>query len=185
MRMNQKARFSAKQLINSYSFSELSNILRKYGEIKNPGRVANEIIKYRDESEITTTGQLFDILRPLFKSKKKDSNKENQQLAQVFQALRIEVNNELLVLKELIERSSEILKPEGRLVVITYHSLEDRLVKNYIKHGIFEGAAEKDIFGNVDVPFKAINRKVITPSENEIKENNRARSAKLRIAEKL
>ena len=151
-----------------------------YGEIKNAGRLASEIIKYRNNNTIKTTSQLKEIA-----SVCSPKATENKYLAQVFQALRIEVNEEMEVLREFLEASLDLLKPGGRLVIITYHSLEDRICKNFMRAGNFEGKIEKDFYGNITSPFKLINRKVIVPGEEELKENTRSRSAKLRIAEKI
>ena len=180
MRMNQDAKTNASQIVNEYSEEKLITLFKMYGEIKNAGKLAATICKARNEKQITTTTQLKNIAGPCV-----PKAIENKYLAQVFQALRIEVNDEMEALKEFFEASLEILKPGGRLVIITYHSLEDRLCKNFMKSGNFEGKVEKDFYGNVNSPFKLINRKVIVPSEAELKANNRSRSAKLRVAEKL
>jgi len=180
LRMNQRKDLTAAKIVNTYSMNKLKEIFRQYGELNNAGRITEKIESARSNREIKTTSDLKEILKPLF-----PPNRENKFLAQVFQALRIEVNDELGALKDFLEQCPEMLKEGGRLVVITYHSLEDRLVKNFIKAGNFEGEPDKDFFGNIKTVFKPVNRKPITPDEAEIKRNNRARSAKLRIAEKL
>ena len=180
MRMNRSAKVSAKDIINQYPEQELAKIFWEYGELKNSRKLARAIVNNRTDKKINTIKSFTDLLMPFI-----PKHAEHKFLAKIFQALRIEVNREMEFLKEMLLQTADVIKPGGRLVVITYHSLEDRLVKNFIKHGKFEGEAEKDLYGRTDVPFKAINRKVITPDEKEIAENNRARSAKLRIAEKL
>lgn len=179
LRMNPKSDLSAAHIINRYSKEKLRSLFKQYGEIKNATHLANMVEDFRKNQEITTTGQLAEIAR-----KCAPRNKENKYLAQVFQALRIEVNKELESLKIMLENSVELLKPEGRLVVLAYHSLEDRLVKNFFKAGNFEGDIKKDFYGQPQTPLKVITRKPITPSEEETRKNSRARSAKLRIAEK-
>jgi 16S rRNA (cytosine1402-N4)-methyltransferase len=180
MRMNQNARKTAKIILNTYDEKELTRLFVVYGELQNAGRLAFLISGARSKEEITHTGRFLSIIKPCV-----PRHGEHKYLAQVFQALRIEVNDELRNLKELLKQSVQVLKPGGRLVVITYHSLEDRLVKNFMKSGNFEGKAEKDFFGNIRVPFKQVNKNVIVPTGEEIARNNRARSAKLRIAERL
>lgn len=180
MRMNRNQSLSASDVVNNYDESELKKIIRDYGEIKNSRCFANAIIEARNISPITSTSELGEITRKCY-----PQHKKNKFLAQLFQALRIEVNEELKVLQSLLQQSQESLVQGGRLVVISYHSLEDRLVKNFIKSGNFEGAIEKDFYGNPMVKFKSVTRKPIIPDEEEIERNNRARSAKLRIAEKL
>lgn len=180
MRMNRDAKTDAATVVNSYSEEQLISVFRMFGEIKNAGRLTREIIKQREKQPLKTTGDLKEIA-----SKCAPKAIENKYLAQVFQALRIEVNDEMEALKEFFLATLDVLKKEGRLVVITYHSLEDRLCKNFMKAGNFEGKVEKDFYGNTITPFKMINRKVITPSDEEIKNNTRARSAKLRIAERV
>ena len=180
MRMNQGIEITAAKVVNEYDEQDLIRIFKEYGEVNNARSLVAEIIGRRDSGDITTTQELIETIEGCVPERIK-----NKYLAQVFQALRIEVNDELNALKEMLEQSYEVLKPGGRLSVITYHSLEDRLVKNYIKKGKFEGELEKDFFGNPQLKFKQINRKPILPTEDEIKTNNRARSAKLRIAEKL
>lgn len=180
MRMNQSADLTAEKVVNEYEEEDLIRIFREYGEIKNAGKLVFEIVGRRESGKISTTQELIEVIEACVPERVK-----NKYLAQVFQALRIEVNDEMNALKEMLEQCYEVLKPGGRLSVITYHSLEDRLVKNFIKKGKFEGELEKDFFGNPQLKFKAINRKPILPTAEEIKDNNRARSAKLRIAEKL
>lgn len=180
MRMDKQNKLTAKQVINNYSENDLYMIFRNYGEIHNAAALSKKIVRERKEKEITNSGQLKDIAIDFTKK-----GMENQYLARVFQAIRIEVNKELDVLRSLLKQSLEVLKPGGRIAVISYHSLEDRLVKNFFKSGNFEGEIEKDFYGNVLSPLKVITKKPITPEEEEIKKNNRARSAKLRIAEKI
>ena len=180
MRMNQNAKTDAAFIVNHYSEEQLTRIFKMYGEIFNAGRLASEIIKKRGISPVNSTAKLKEIA--LLCSPKAI---ENKYLSQVFQALRIEVNDEMEALKEFLAASKELLKPGGRLVIITYHSLEDRLCKNFMKTGNFDGLVEKDFFGNVLSPFRMISRKPITPGSEELKNNNRSRSAKLRIAEKI
>ncbi len=180
MRMNQSGELTAADVVNNYEEQELIRIFKEYGEIKNAKQLVFEIIGRRESGPIETTQELVELVEAYIPGKLR-----NKYLAQVFQALRIEVNDELGALKDMLEQSYEVLKVGGRLSVITYHSLEDRLVKNFIRKGKFEGEVEKDFFGNPQLKFKQINRKPILPSEEEIIINNRARSAKLRIAEKL
>jgi 16S rRNA (cytosine1402-N4)-methyltransferase len=180
MRMNQAGELTAKHIINQYSEDDLYRVLRTYGEIDGLKKVVDAIMRARQMQEITTTAQLTNLLTPLAPRKK-----EHKFLAQVFQALRIEVNDEMSVLTNFLEQAAKVLRPGGRLVVISYHSLEDRLVKNFLKRGSFDGKIEKDFFGNVLKPFEEVNRKPIIPTDEEIEINSRARSAKLRIAEKL
>lgn len=180
MRMTRHQTKSATEVVNEYEESELQAIFREYGEIKNSRCVAKLIVEERQLKKITTTAQLAEIVEKCF-----PKTKRNKFLAMVFQALRIEVNDELSALKELLEHSKTLLKSGGRLVVISYHSLEDRPVKNVIKSGNLEGILEKDFYGNTIAPFKAITSRPIVSSEEEIEMNSRARSAKLRIAEKL
>lgn len=180
MRMSKSNLVTAAKIVNEYSEEDLVRLFREYGEINNAKKLVFEIVSKRMGSKFKTTSDLIEVAEKLVPGKMK-----NKYLAQVFQALRIEVNSELDVLKELLMQAKEVLKPEGRLVVITYHSLEDRLVKNFLKKGSFSGELEKDFFGNQLVDFKLIIRKPVTPSNEELQLNNRARSAKLRIAEKL
>lgn len=179
MRMDQSRSLTAKKIIATYSEADLHKIFGMYGELHNAKTLANLIVKSRQINDINTVTQLKDIVKPIAKR-----GKENQYFAQVFQALRIEVNQELDVLKDFLMQTEEVLKPEGRLVVMSYHSLEDRLVKNYIQKGKFSGLLEKDLYGNTTVPFSMVSRKAIIASEAELSINNRARSAKLRIAAK-
>lgn len=176
MRMNQNSRVSAKKIINTYSEEMLANILFMYGELRNAKVIARTIVEARIESEIETSFQLRKILQKFL-----PKAKEHKILAQIFQAIRIEVNEELEVLKEFLIQIPNLLNPEGRLSVISYHSLEDRLVKRFIRTGLFEGEPEKDFFGNTNVPLQKLG-KLITPNQEEVKTNNRARSAKLRVA---
>ena len=179
MRMNQEAERTAADIINSYEQEELEKILRLYGEVDNSRRLAQMICKARENSPIETTGQLgkaIEAALPKFA--------EHKFLAKVYQALRIEVNQEMRSLEKFLSGAAAALKPGGKLVVITYHSLEDRMVKNFIKAGNIEGKIEKDFYGNSKAPLRAVNRKPILPQESEIAANTRARSAKLRIAEK-
>jgi 16S rRNA (cytosine1402-N4)-methyltransferase len=179
MRMNQSATLTAEKILNEYPVDELKNIFKNYGELNTAGRIAGFIDRERKKQRLTTVEQFKELLKPILPPKM-----QAKILAQVFQALRIEVNQEMEALKEMLVQTEEVLKPGGRLVVITYHSLEDRLVKNYIKNGMFDGEPEKDLYGNFKVPFSLVNRKIIIPDDAEIERNNRARSAKLRIAEK-
>lgn len=178
MRMNQDSNFTAADLLNEYSVEDLYRIFKFYGEVKNPGKLVRLIDNQRKETPFITIQDFKKVIAPCT-----PKFKEHKYLAQVFQAIRIEVNQEMDVLKEMLLQSADMLKPDGRLVVITYHSLEDRLVKNFIRDGKFDGSAEKDFFGNVQTPLSAVNRKVILPGEKEIELNGRARSAKLRIAQ--
>jgi 16S rRNA (cytosine1402-N4)-methyltransferase len=180
MRMNQKQRVSAKYVVNTYSPEDLSKVLTLYGELQNAKRLANAICKAREEKSIDTVEQLYEVIKPMF-----PSAIQNKMSAQFFQAIRIEVNQEMIVLEQMLANATKALKKDGRLVVIAYHSLEDRLVKNYFRSGNFEGDLNKDFYGNVSSPYEQINRKVIVPSEEELKINSRARSAKLRIGKKL
>ncbi|MBN4062041.1 MAG: 16S rRNA (cytosine(1402)-N(4))-methyltransferase [Flavobacteriales bacterium] len=187
MRMDKNSKLTAKDVVNKYSEKELLRIFKEYGEVKNAKKLANAIVTERAKNEIKTTGALKTVISnniTLHPSRRVRGGLQKY-LAQVFQALRIEVNNELEALKELLNQSVEVLTEGGRLVVISYHSLEDRLVKNFIKTGNFQGEVKKDFYGNIIRPFTPVSRKVIVPSEEEINKNNRARSAKLRIAEKL
>ena len=180
MRMNQEAEFNAADIVNTYEQSDLEKILRLYGEVDNSRRIAQMICKAREISRIETTGDLGKAIEsalPKFA--------EHKFLAKVYQALRIEVNQEMKSLEKFLSGAAKSLRPGGKLVVITYHSLEDRMVKNFIKAGNIEGEVEKDFYGNSSAPLKAVNRKPILPQETEIASNTRARSAKLRIAEKL
>lgn len=180
MRMNQKGKKTAAHILNTYSEEELADVFFLYGELKQSRRIASVIVKTRKDKPYKKTTDLLDTLTQFMGR----GEKEKKILAQAFQALRIEVNEEMEALKEMLEQSLNILKSGGRLVVITYHSLEDRLVKNFLKTGNFEGKIDKDIFGNFDTPFRLVNNRVITPSREEEDRNPRSRSAKLRIAEK-
>ena len=179
MRMNQNAELSAFKVVNEYDEAALTSIFKNYGELNNARLLAREIILKRTEKPIQSTGELMAVLNR-FAPKFKD----HKFFAQVFQAIRIEVNQELEVLKNLLVQATDLLAPGGRLVVISYHSLEDRLVKNFMKRGSFEGEVKKDFFGNVLKPLTEVVRHPVVPSEEEIQRNTRARSAKLRIAEK-
>ena len=179
MRMNRDTNFSAYTVVNKYEEVQLRNVLSNYGELRSAAGMARVIVEARQTEKIKTSEQLKKVL-----SRFLPAHKENKILAQIYQAIRIEVNQELEALKEFLLQTNEVLKPGGRLSLISYHSLEDRLVKRYIRNGLFEGEPEKDAFGHFEVPFKAVG-KFIIPSDEEIKQNNRARSAKLRIAEKI
>jgi 16S rRNA (cytosine1402-N4)-methyltransferase len=179
MRMDRAGKLTAAEVLNRYAEEDLRQIFREYGEIDNAAQLARKIFTERKIKRISTINELKEAMRGCVKK-----GKENQYYAQVFQALRIEVNDELNALKELLEQSTQVIKSGGRLVVIAYHSLEDRLVKNMIRDGKFEGDADRDLYGNRIVPFKAINKKPIEPALQEIQNNSRARSAKLRVAEK-
>ncbi|MDB0063016.1 16S rRNA (cytosine(1402)-N(4))-methyltransferase RsmH [Crocinitomicaceae bacterium] len=179
MRMNQKAQVSAINIVNNYEVNEIARVLGQYGELKNAGRIARGIVSFRSNKKIETTGDLMDATRP-FAPKFKD----HKFFAQVFQGIRIEVNDEMKTLENFLLQTREVLAPGGRLVVMSYHSLEDRPVKNYMKRGSIDGTIDKDFFGNILKPFTEINRHPIEASEVEKETNNRARSAKLRIAER-
>ena len=179
MRMNQEAQTTAADIINSYSMEDLEKILRLYGEVDNSRKIAQLICKARELSPINTTGELGKAIKSVL-----PKFAEHKFLAKVYQALRIEVNQEMKSLEKFLIGAAKSLKPGGKLVIITYHSLEDRMVKNFIKAGNIDGKVEKDFFGNATAPLKAVNRKPILPQEEEIASNTRARSAKLRIAEK-
>lgn len=180
MRMNTSKEFSAMDVINDYSQNQLTQLFFTYGELPNAKRIAELIVKRRAEKKITTTDELADTVTSALQK-----GKENKALAQIFQAIRIEVNGEVEVLKQFLQQSVEALRPGGRIAIISYHSIEDRLVKNFLKAGNFEGTVEKDFYGNPLSPFKAVTRKPIIPTEEETETNPRARSAKLRIAEKV
>lgn len=179
MRMNKSGELSAAKVVNEYDEYDLVKIFRTFGELPNARRVAGEIVKRRDSKKIRTTVDLMETLAPCA-----PKFKDHKFFAQVFQAIRIEVNQELEVLEKFLLQTQECIKPEGRLVVMSYHSLEDRLVKNYMKRGSIHGEITKDFFGNVLKPFTEVNRHPIVPDEEEIARNTRARSAKLRIAER-
>ncbi|MBF1428456.1 16S rRNA (cytosine(1402)-N(4))-methyltransferase RsmH [Hoylesella nanceiensis] len=179
MRMNKRSSKTAADIVNNYAEEALADIFYLYGELKNSRKIASLLVKARQEKKIETTGDFIAVVEPLFKREH-----EKKDLAKLFQALRIEVNGEMSALKELLMSVVDILKPGGRLSVITYHSLEDRIVKNIMKAGNIEGKIEQDFFGRINTPFKLINNKVIVPTDEEQEQNPRSRSAKLRIAEK-
>ena len=180
MRMNQDNPRDARTVIAEYSEEQLANILYLYGELKQSRRISAAIVKARNQVPIESVQQLLDVLKPFIRPQH-----EKKELAQVFQALRIEVNNELAVLEQLLKQSLKVLKPGGRLAIITYHSLEDRLVKNFLRSGNIEGKVEQDFFGRINSPLKLVNNKVIVPDDDEVNRNPRSRSAKLRIAVNL
>ena len=180
MRMNTRAGKTAADILNTYPEEALSTLFYLYGELKNSRKLASVIVKARETKPLETTDEFLALITPYI-----GKDKEKKMLAQVFQALRIEVNDEMRALREMLQQAMHLLKPGGRLVVMTYHSLEDRLVKNFFKSGNFEGTISQDFFGNIQSPFRLINNKVITPSSEEVEVNPRSRSAKLRIAEKL
>lgn len=179
MRMNQRAGKTAADIVNEYPEEKLADLFYLYGELKNSRKLASAIVKARAKESIQTIGDFLNIVQPLF-----GREREKKELAKVFQALRIEVNQEMTALREMLQAAIEVLKPGGRLSIITYHSLEDRMVKNIMKTGNIEGKLKQDFFGRVETPFKLVNNKVIIPSEEEQERNPRSRSAKLRIAEK-
>jgi 16S rRNA (cytosine1402-N4)-methyltransferase len=181
MRMDRDIESSAKEIVNTYSESDLHKIFGIYGELKNAKTIAREIASKRAEKQIETTIELAEIIKSCLRK----TDDVNKFLTLAFQALRIEVNEELEALKSLLQTGVELLKPNGRFAIITYHSLEDRLVKNFFKSGNFRGQAEKDFYGNMKSPFRLVNKKPIVPNENELEQNPRSRSAKLRIAEKI
>ena len=180
MRMNTRAGKTAADILNTYTEEALSNVFYLYGELKNARKLASVVVKARAVKQIVTTDEFLALITPYV-----GRDKEKKILAQIFQALRIEVNDEMRALKEMLRQALQLLKPGGRLVVMTYHSLEDRLVKNFLKTGNFEGEIKQDFFGNVQSPFRLINNRVIVPSSEEVEVNPRSRSAKLRIAEKV
>ncbi|MDJ1502257.1 16S rRNA (cytosine(1402)-N(4))-methyltransferase RsmH [Xanthocytophaga agilis] len=180
MRMDQTGDVSARDIVNSYSEEQLHKILGMYGEVKNARTLAAAITRNRFSKSIETTNDLISILQQYA-----PKGKEYKYYAQVFQALRIEVNQELTALEEMLSQAADVLRPGGRLVILSYHSLEDRLVKNFIRTGKFSGEAEKDLYGNTNVPFHIVTKKPIEPDADEIARNPRARSAKLRIAERI
>jgi 16S rRNA (cytosine1402-N4)-methyltransferase len=180
MRMNQSSELTAETVVNEYSEKELGYMFNQFGEVKNWRKLAGVIDKARGSERIKTIEGFLDVIKPCMPPRL-----ENKYLAKVFQALRIEVNDEMGVLREFLEGVGDVLKPGGRIVVITYHSLEDRMVKNFFRSGNIKGAVEKDFYGNAIVPLKIINKKVIVPGESELERNPRARSGKLRIAEKI
>ena len=177
MRMNRSATFTARELLNTYSEEALADVLYLYGELRQSRRLAAAIVKARP---LATTGELLNVVRPLVKPAQ-----EKKELSMLFQALRIEVNGELAALRKLLSQSVEVLNPGGRLAIITYHSLEDRLVKNFMRTGNVEGKQEKDFYGRVNTPWRVITGKVIVPDADEVERNPRSRSAKLRVAELL
>ena len=180
MRMNQRARLTAADVVNSYSEEQLADIFYLYGELKTARKIASLVVKARETKHIQTTNALMEAVGSLFRQER-----EKKELAKLFQALRIEVNHEMEALKDMLAGAVEVLGEGGRLSVITYHSLEDRLVKNMMKTGNAEGRVEQDFFGRTNAPFRQVNNKVIVPGEAEQQQNPRSRSAKLRIAEKL
>ena len=180
MRMNNQSGKSAQDVVNQYDEKALSDIFYRYGELSDGRTLARRILKAREEQPITTTQQLVEALRPSLLR-----GKENKSLSKIFQAIRIEVNQEMAVLESFLTQTVDALKVGGRLVIISYHSLEDRMVKNFMRSGNLEGEVEKDFFGNPQTPFKLITRKAIVPGTEEINSNPRARSAKLRVAEKI
>ena len=177
MRMNRAASFTARELLNNYTEERLADVLYLYGELRQSRRLAAAIVKARP---LVTTGELLNVVRPFIKA-----SQEKKELSMLFQALRIEVNGELDALRQLLAQSLEVLKPGGRLAIITYHSLEDRLVKNFMRSGNVEGRQEKDFYGRVNTPWRVITSKVIVPDADEVSRNPRSRSAKLRVAELL
>lgn len=179
MRMNQAAKLKASDVLKNYPEEQLADVLYLYGELKNSRKLASTIVKARATAELETTGQLADILKPCL-----GYDREKKDLARVFQTLRIEVNGEMSALRQMLAAAIEVLNPGGRISILTYHSLEDRMVKNIIKSGNVEGKTETDFFGQSKAPLKAVNRNVITASAEEVQQNPRSRSAKLRIGEK-
>lgn len=180
MRMNKRAGKTAADIVNEYDEAKLADVFFLYGELKNSRRIANAIAAYRQQKRIETTGDLMAATEKLMRTEK-----EKKDLARLFQALRIEINHEMDALRDMLNSASQLLKSGGRLSVITYHSLEDRIVKNVMKAGNAKGKIEKDFFGRVSSPFRLVNNKVITPQEDELQNNPRSRSAKLRIAERI
>ncbi len=179
MRMNKRAGKTAADIVNEYDEEQLANLFYIYGELKNSRRIASTLTNARRQKPIATTSDFISAVEPLFKRER-----EKKDMAKLFQALRIEVNHEMIALKEMLMAATDVMKPGGRLSIITYHSLEDRIVKNIMKTGNIEGKVEQDFFGHIDSPYKLINNKVIVPSEEEQSQNPRSRSAKLRIAER-
>ena len=180
MRMNKRAGMTAAEVVNTYPEERLADIFYLYGELKNSRKLASAIVKARANKQIVTIGDFLEIVKPMF-----GREREKKELAKVFPALRIEVNQEMEALKEMLLAATEALKPGGRLVIITYHSLEDRIVKNMMKTGNIEGRVEQDFYGRVQTPYRLVNSKVIVATEEEVNRNPRSRSAKLRIAEKI
>lgn len=179
MRMNKRAGKTAADIVNEYDEEQLANLFYIYGEFKNSRRIASALTNAQRQKPIATTSDFISAVEPLFKRER-----EKKDMAKLFQALRIEVNHEMTALKEMLMAATDVMKPGGRLSIITYHSLEDRIVKNIMKTGNIEGKVEQDFFGHIDSPYKLINNKVIVPSEEEQSQNPRSRSAKLRIAER-
>ncbi|HRR62917.1 MAG TPA: 16S rRNA (cytosine(1402)-N(4))-methyltransferase RsmH [Paludibacteraceae bacterium] len=179
MRMNKRSPLTAADVLNTYSEEKLADIFFNYGELRNARKIAKIIVENRDKQPLIQISSFVELIKPLFAKEK-----GKKDLARVFQALRIEVNHELEALQAFLQQSLQVLQPQGRLVIITYHSLEDRMVKNFLKSGNFAGKIEKDFYGHPLLPFQLINNKVIVPDNNEIEQNPRARSAKLRIAER-
>jgi len=184
MRMNQRAGRTAADIVNTYDERQLADVFYLYGELKNARKIASLLVNARKNAKVQTIGQFMEIIRPLFRGRRGEEI-DKKEVAKVFQALRIEVNHEMDALKEMLDSAAELLNPGGRLVVITYHSLEDRIVKNMMKTGNAEGREDKDFFGRVNSPFRLVNNKVIVPDAEEQERNPRSRSAKLRIAEKI
>lgn len=180
MRMNKRAGMTAADVVNNYSEEQLADLFYLYGELKNSRKIASVLVKERANKKIESIEDFLNLIRPLF-----GREREKKELAKVFQALRIEVNHEMEALREMLQAATEVLKPGGRLAVITYHSLEDRMVKNIMKTGNVEGKLKQDFFGRVEAPLRLVNNKVIAPDDEEQARNPRSRSAKLRIAEKI
>jgi 16S rRNA (cytosine1402-N4)-methyltransferase len=188
MRMNKRAGQTAAEVLNTYSEEDLADVFYFYGELQNARAIAKAVVRTRANRKIGDTQDLLHILNPFFDRESRSNRsgqKEKKQWAKAFQALRMEVNGEMNALKEMLTQAGELLRTNGRMVVITYHSLEDRLVKNFFKTGNFEGVLEKDFYGNIRSPFRTVNSRVIVPDAAEIERNPRSRSAKLRIVEKL
>ena len=180
MRMNRRARTTAADIIESYTQEQLSDIFYLYGELRSARKIAGAVVSARRVQKIDTTTRLVEVVSPYI-----DKRQEKKELAQLLQALRIEVNQEMEALRRMLLSACELVRPGGRIAILTYHSLEDRLVKNFFKTGNFEGRVEKDFFGRIESPLRPVNNKVIVPDDDEVIRNPRARSAKLRIAEKL
>lgn len=180
MRMNRRARTTAADIIESYTQEQLSDIFYLYGELRSARKIAGAVVSARRVQKIDTTTRLVEVVSPYI-----DKRQEKKELAQLFQALRIEVNQEMEALRRMLLSACELVRPGGRIAILTYHSLEDRLVKNFFETGNFEGRVEKDFFGRIESPLRPVNNKVIVPDDDEVIRNPRARSAKLRIAEKL
>lgn len=178
MRMNQQQDINAANILNSYSADDLQLLFSQYGEVRNAKTLALRIVEQRSHQPLNTIGQFLGVIEPIIRGHR------SRYLAQVFQALRIEVNDEMGALEGFLKQAMEVLKPGGRLVVISYHSIEDRMIKNFLKAGNIKGVADKDFYGNINRPFKIISKKAILPTDEEIKNNPRARSAKLRVGEK-